>query len=107
MLRNPVKRNETTASSQTLAPPEPRRQAVQQRGQDRIEAILTATEEALKESGNGSLSVVDIAARAGFTHSLIYHYFKSIEEIVSMMKFAGNIMSRIKLLRTKMRKTRK
>ncbi|MGH8617452.1 MAG: TetR/AcrR family transcriptional regulator [Burkholderiales bacterium] len=80
-----VKKRKTSTGSVALDSPEPRRTAVQQRAQDRIDAILAATEEAIVASGNGSLSIVDIAARAGITHTSIYHYFKSIEEILAMV----------------------
>jgi len=58
---------------------------MQQRAQDRIDAILLATEKALVAKGNDSLSMVNIATRAGITHTSIYHYFKSIDEILVML----------------------
>ena len=71
--------------SGALDHPKPRRAVVQQRAQDRIDAVLAATEKAIVAKGNESLTMVNIAARAGITHSSIYHYFKSVDEILVML----------------------
>jgi AcrR family transcriptional regulator len=52
---------------------------------NRVAAVFAATREALIEVGYGGLSMVDIAARAGITHSSIYHYFKSVDDILAAM----------------------
>ena len=57
----------------------------QRRALDRIEAILAATEALLAEDGYDGLTMVGIAARAGITHTSIYHYFKSIEAILTVL----------------------
>ena len=74
-----------TSRPDPLDDPKLRRAPVQRRAQDRIDAILSATEEAIVTGGNGSLSIFDIAARAGITSTSIYHYFKSIDEILVML----------------------
>ncbi|TPG76406.1 TetR/AcrR family transcriptional regulator [Pseudomonas arsenicoxydans] len=55
----------------------------QQRALDRIDAILAATEVVVAEGGYEDLTMVKIAARAGITHSSIYHYFSSVEAILA------------------------
>ncbi|MBP6701781.1 MAG: TetR/AcrR family transcriptional regulator, partial [Halioglobus sp.] len=55
----------------------------QQRALDRIEAIFAATEAVLAEDGYDGLTMVGIAARAGITHTSIYHYFTSVEAILA------------------------
>ncbi|MBK9520066.1 MAG: TetR/AcrR family transcriptional regulator [Rhodocyclaceae bacterium] len=57
----------------------------QQRALDRIEGILVATEAVITESGYDGLTMVSIAERAGITHTSIYHYFSSIEAILSAL----------------------
>ncbi len=57
----------------------------QQRALDRIEAIFAATEALLAEDGYEALTMVGIAARAGITHTSIYHYFKSLEAILAAL----------------------
>lgn len=57
----------------------------QQRALDRIQAILAATEALLAEDGYDGLTMVGIAARAGITHTSIYHYFNSVETILAAL----------------------
>ncbi|MDB6145607.1 MAG: TetR family transcriptional regulator [Pseudomonas sp.] len=69
-------------SSEKAAPPI-KRAPQQQRAIDRIDAILAATESVVAEGGYDDLTMVKIAARAGITHSSIYHYFTSVEAILA------------------------
>lgn len=69
------------APGKTPAPRAPQ----QQRARDRIEAIFAATEALLAEDGYDGLTMVGIAARAGITHTSIYHYFKSLEAILAAL----------------------
>ncbi len=62
--------------------PEAKRPPQQQRARDRIDAILAAAETVVAEGGYDSLTMVSIAARAGITHTSIYHYFRSVEAIL-------------------------
>jgi AcrR family transcriptional regulator len=57
----------------------------QQRALDRIQAVLGATEALLVEGGYDGLTMVAIAARAGITHTSIYHYFKSVDAILAAL----------------------
>jgi AcrR family transcriptional regulator len=57
----------------------------QQRALDRIQAILAATEALLAENGYDGLTMVGIAARAGITHTSIYHYFQSVDAILAAL----------------------
>lgn len=57
----------------------------QRRALERIEAILAATEVEVAERGYDNLTVVNIAARAGITHTSIYQYFKSVESILETL----------------------
>jgi len=77
-----------------------RRAPQQQRALDRIEAILAATEEAITEGGYDNLRVVDIAERAGITHTSIYQYFPSIEEILKTLigRYMGDFQMRMDAL---------
>src|SRR5471030_325865 len=54
----------------------------QQRALDRIDAILAAAEGVVAQGGYENLTMVNIAARAGITHTSIYHYFTSVEAIL-------------------------
>lgn len=57
----------------------------QRRALDRIQAILGATEALLADDGYDGLTMVGIAARAGITHTSIYHYFNSVEAILAAL----------------------
>ncbi len=57
----------------------------QKRALDRIQAILAATEALLADDGYDGLTMVGIAARAGITHTSIYHYFESVEAILAAL----------------------
>ncbi len=65
--------------------PPTKRAPQQQRAIDRIDAILVATELVLVEDGYDGLTMVKIAAKAGITHTSIYHYFPSIETILTTL----------------------
>ncbi len=65
--------------------PSTKRAPQQQRALDRIDAILVATELVLAEDGYDGLTMVKIAAQAGITHTSIYHYFPSIEAILTTL----------------------
>ena len=65
--------------------PPTKRAPQQQRAIERIEAILAATESVLAEDGYDALTMVKIAAKAGITHTSIYHYFPSIEAILTTL----------------------
>lgn len=62
-----------------------KREPQQRRALDRIDAILAATEAEVAEGGYDNLTMVNIAARAGITHTSIYHYFKSVEPILEIL----------------------
>lgn len=72
-----------TAKASSIILSSTKRVPLQQRAQDRVNAILTAAESLLKEGENERLSIVDVAARAGITSTSIYHYFNSIEEVLA------------------------
>lgn len=57
----------------------------QQRALKRIEAILAAAAELIAEQGYENLSMVGIAARAGITHTSIYRYFASMEDLLAAL----------------------
>jgi AcrR family transcriptional regulator len=63
----------------------PKRPPQQQRALDRIDAILAATQAVVAEGGYDALTMVNIAARAGVTHTSIYHYFTSVEAILATL----------------------
>lgn len=52
------------------------------RAESRPEEILQATLEVLAERGFGATRLEDVAARAGVTKPLIYHYYKGKEDLV-------------------------
>lgn len=66
-------------------PPPTKRAPQQRRAIERIDAILAATESVLAEDGYDGLTIVKIAAKAGITHTSIYHYFPSIEAILASL----------------------
>jgi len=65
--------------------PPAKRAPQQQRALERIDAIFAATEAVLAEGGYEGLTMVGIAAQAGITHTSIYHYFSSVEDILSAL----------------------
>jgi len=65
--------------------PPTKRAPQQQRAIERIDAILAAAESVLAEDGYDGLTMVKIAARAGITHTSIYHYFPSLEAILATL----------------------
>lgn len=77
-----------------------RRAPQQQRSLDRIETILAATELAIAEGGYDNLRIVEIARRAGITHTSIYQYFHSIEMIVETLisRYMGDFQSKTEAL---------
>ena len=66
-------------------PPPTKRAPQQQRALERIEAILGATRAVLARDGYEGLTMVKIAAQAGITHTSIYHYFTSVEAILTTL----------------------
>jgi len=65
--------------------PPTKRAPQQQRAIERIDAILAATETVLAEDGYDGLTMVKVAIKAGITHTSIYHYFPSIEAILTTL----------------------
>lgn len=65
--------------------PPTKRAPQQRRAIERIDAILAAAESVLAEDGYDGLTMVKIAAKAGITHTSIYHYFPSIEAILTTL----------------------
>jgi len=59
-----------------------RRVPQQHRAQERIESILAAAAEEVTAKGLDQLTMVGIAARAGITHTSIYHYFPTVEAVL-------------------------
>ena len=62
-------------------PIEMRRRPTQQRGEERVEQILHATEELVLEIGAESITTNHIARRAGVNVGTIYHFFADKFEI--------------------------
>jgi AcrR family transcriptional regulator len=58
-----------------------RRRPTQQRGEERVEQILDATEELVLEIGTESITTNHIASRAGVNVGTIYHFFADKFEI--------------------------
>lgn len=59
------------------------RQPLSKRQSATVDALLTAGMEAARESGFEHLSLRDIAARAGVTHTTAYNYFASREHVMA------------------------
>ncbi len=57
----------------------------QQRAKERIDTIFAATEVMLARAGYDDLTMVGIAAQAGITHTSIYHYFSSVEDLLAAL----------------------
>lgn len=74
-----------TKKAPSPKPANDRRTPAQERSQQRVATVLAAARDALVEVGYGRMTMLDIAARAGVTHTSIYHYFKSVEEILAVL----------------------
>jgi len=74
-----------TKKAPSPKPASDRRRPAQDRSLQRVATVLAAAREALVEVGYARMTMLDIAARAGVTHTSIYHYFKSIEEILAAL----------------------
>lgn len=57
----------------------------QERALKRIRSILAAAAELIAEQGYEHLSMVGIAARAGITHTSMYRYFGSMEDLLAAL----------------------
>jgi AcrR family transcriptional regulator len=62
-------------------PIEMRRRPTQQRGEERVEQILSATEKLVLEIGTESITTNHIARRAGVNVGTVYHFFSDKFEI--------------------------
>ena len=65
--------------------PPTKRAPQQQRAIERIDAILAAAESVLAEDGYDGLTMLKVAAKAGITHTSLYHYFPSLEAILATL----------------------
>lgn len=66
---------------------ENRQRAEQQRAIDKIDAVIAATIERLREAGEAGVNIKEIAAATGVSYGAIYHHFKDRDGLIRAAQF--------------------